>query len=832
MKFISHPEINERNRNCPEKLLKDHLLEVGTNSANYIDELSIKNKSLLRKCAFITGLSHDFGKYTTFFQDHIRKNKPKDKYSQHAFISSIFGAYLGLRTLDPSETFGSLYIFFAVKNHHANLDYLNADLPKKMTESIEAIDDIKIQEKLKIVQKQIEDLRTNLPLILDEIQSILRKGASYGISEQVDISPFFEGGWFDTVKFLSKESRKFLKEATGSTNLTNYFQFLLIFSSLIDGDKRSAARIQEFERVSGISLSLINNYVNKIDKKPIPSKILEIRKALSKKVDDKIASISLSKRIYTLTAPTGAGKTLAALKAAVKIRDLAEHEDSRKLRIVYSLPFTSIIDQTYDVIRNILSANEKFKENSERFLIKHHHLADFDEHISDETYPLDLAVALTESWDSEVIVTTFVQVFQSIIGNKNRSIKKFHRMANSIIILDEIQSIRVEFWKVLGELIKQMSDELNMYFILMTATQPQIVRGDISLEIGFESFPDTLNRTVLKYYPDPISLDEIIELIISNSNDGKTVLIIRNTIKASIATYKELKKRISDLKYNPKIYYLSTNITPRDRVERVEEIKKSLEKKEIIIVVSTQVIEAGIDLTFNVVIRDIGPIDCIVQAAGRCNRNGEQDKPGIIYIINEKEGEESLSEYPMSSKYVYGKQAMDLSVRSLRKFNRLIYECDFPKLMNIYFDEICKWNMCDQPLGTNKLIESMANLTFDSGDEEKKSFEPAYFSLLADSRPMVDVFVVRSDNDQKVLDWFKENVISEKDPKTKKIKMLEVRSKFRQCIISMDKDLAKKIYAVPLKDENGIYVLERGLADQYYNEETGLERADDVFLTQ
>ena len=236
-------------------------------------------------------------------------------------------------------------------------------------------------------------------------------------------------------------------------------------------------------------------------------------------------------------------------------------------------------------------------------------------------------------------------------------------------------------------------------------------------------------------------------------------------------------------------------------------------------------------MTFNAVIRDIAPIDSIIQAAGRCNRNGEHGIPGVIFIINESTDGDSSLEYPKSSIYVYGKQAMNISVQSLKKFGQVIYEHDFPALMKTYFDEVCKWNMCDQPLGTNRLIESMANLNFDSGDEENKDSEPAYFSILNDSRPMVDMFIVRSDNDQQILERFKENVISEKDPIIRKRKMLEIRTEFRQCIISVDKDFARKLYAVPVKDENGIYVLERGLAEEFYDAETGLKRSEEAFLT-
>ena len=831
MNFISHPAYTDGRNTFPEIMLKDHLMEVGKQAADYIDEIPISNNLLIKKCAFIAGISHDFGKYTTFFQDHINGKTQKKQLSQHSFISAVFGAFLGFKLLDNPQ-FYPLYIYLAIRHHHGNLTYLDQDLPRKNFKTIDDIDDAATYNKFRILQKQIDDLKKNKDQIAREFEYMISDGASYGITTNIDISEFFAEGWKDTINQIITGSWKFHKELSDSSDLTYYFYFMLIYSALIDGDKRNAGRVPKLERLPGISQTMVAEHVREVVSKSHNDRLLKVREALFKNVQQYVSSIELSNHIFTITAPTGSGKTLAALNAAIIIRDRVSKNKSQMLRIVYALPFTSITDQTYSIFEKILFADQSEKPDRQRVLLKHHHLADIDAYIDDEDYPLDLALALTESWDSEIIVTTFVQVFESIIGNKNRSIRKVHRMANSVIILDEIQSLRVELWNVLGEIIKQMAEKLNIYFILMTATQPLIVERERSIEIGLKKTFEDLDRTKIKFSPYPIDAKQIVDLIINNSNEGKSVLVIRNTIKTSIATYRSLIEKRSKLQYHPKVYYLSTNITPEDRIERIRQIKNSLENKEKIIVVSTQVMEAGIDFDFDSVIRDLAPIDSIIQAAGRCNRNGSKIEPGIVTIVNEGENSEFEGDYPKYSKSVYGKLAMDISVSVLKSFGDSIRERDFPRLMQSYFNEVCNRNLCAEHLRHNLLIESMVNLCFYSGNDQNSKSEPFSFSLLDDSRPMVDVFIVRNENDQKILDCYKEKVFLEKDPIKRKMNMLEIRSEFRKRIISVDKTFARdKLGATELKNGWGLYVLDRGLAEIYYDNETGLKRTEEAFLT-
>ena len=156
MKFISHPASDEGGNSFPEILLKDHLMEAGKQAAAYIDEIPISNNLLIKKCAFIAGISHDFGKYTTFFQEHVNRKTPKKRLSQHSFISSIFGAFLGFKLLDPPESYAPLYIYLAIKHHHGNLTSLERDFPKRRIKTIEDINDPDIYVKFQMTSPDLE----------------------------------------------------------------------------------------------------------------------------------------------------------------------------------------------------------------------------------------------------------------------------------------------------------------------------------------------------------------------------------------------------------------------------------------------------------------------------------------------------------------------------------------------------------------------------------------------------------------------------------------------------------------------------------------------------
>lgn len=245
------------------------------------------------------------------------------------------------------------------------------------------------------------------------------------------------------------------------------------------------------------------------------------------------------------------------------------------------MPFTSIIDQNYKVFDDVLQSGQigDFKENEGQCILKHHHLSEIfykTENI-DKEEDIEESLALIESWESEIIVTTFIQLFYTLIGYKNRSLKKFHNIVNSIILLDEVQNIPIKYWPVVRKILIAMSNYFNCSIILMTATKPLIFEEGEYTELldNHEKYfkCDELNRVILNIDFKKKRIQEFCSEL--NDWSKNSYLFVFNTIESSsLVFYETIKKRIQELGLNFKVCYLSTNIIPKERRVRIERIKK------------------------------------------------------------------------------------------------------------------------------------------------------------------------------------------------------------------------------------------------------------------
>ena len=251
----------------------------------------------------------------------------------------------------------------------------------------------------------------------------------------------------------------------------------------------------------------------------------------------------LSRKIFTITAPTGSGKTLAALASAFILRNKLEKSGIARPRIIYALPFTSIVDQTYGTIREVLSTYQTDKNYStppSSWLLKHHHLAENIYHTAGESdmesLSLDKSLLLIESWQSEIIVTTFVQLLHTFVGNENRMLKKFHRLQNSILILDEVQNIPVEYWPLVENVLREACHHLGTRVLLLTATRPEWFGKDEILELGGADLQirrrfATLDRVTITANLEPFTVEELAVNFQKQYNSDQSYLVILNTIK-------------------------------------------------------------------------------------------------------------------------------------------------------------------------------------------------------------------------------------------------------------------------------------------------------------
>jgi CRISPR-associated helicase Cas3 len=306
-------------------------------------------------------------------------------------------------------------------------------------------------------------------------------------------------------------------------------------------------------------------------------------------------------------------------------------------RIFYIIPYTSIIDQNAEDIRKIVEDKDENGKYFDRIVLEHHSNLTPDE----ETYRQRL---LAENWDAPIVFTTQVQFFEALFGSGTRSIRRMHQLARSIIIIDEVQTVPINCLHMLNTALRFLVNDCGSTVILCTATQPPLDQIDnkfkaltLSSDNRIISDEKALFNQLKRVdvfdirKPGGWSDEEISELALQQLQENGSVLVVVNTKKSARSLYDCLAKRYENL------YHLSTNMCPAHRMEILTKVKKDLAEKKPVACISTQLIEAGVDIDFGAVIRYIAGLDSIAQSSGRCNRHGTQASLGKVWVVNPKE---------------------------------------------------------------------------------------------------------------------------------------------------------------------------------------------------
>ena len=497
--------------------------------------------------AMLCGLAHDIGKYSKGFQKRIWDNGPKVDHSTAGAVE-----------LMKQKGLASLICAYCVAGHHAGLTDRRV-LDSRLNKNLERYDEY-----------------------------------SHDIS-------------------LSKASMWKGKINNNSVGFSIYFLTKMLFSCLVDADyldteafmRPSAVRSVYPENLSYLQDRLESYLQEKgflCGKNGINFWRSEILKNCIKTGD------GCDTGVYTLSVPTGGGKTVSSLAFA-----LHHAVKSNKRRIIYVVPFCAIIDQTVDIFNTILG-----DEN----VLAHYSEADYEG--SDEYEVKKLAC---ENWDMPVIVTTAVQFYESLFSNKTGKCRKLHNIADSVIVFDEAQTLPREYLDPCVCSIAELATNYNSTCVLCTATQP------------------SLEKSFYKYYPE-MQIKEICEnpkelyqlfIRVSYEYVGKLadVELAEHLLKHEkvlcIVSTRAQAKNIYELLPEEGRIHLSTLMTPEHRKSVIHDIRKRLKEGNICRVVSTSLIEAGVDLDFPVVFRGMAGLDSIIQAGGRCNREGKQDG-AIVYV--------------------------------------------------------------------------------------------------------------------------------------------------------------------------------------------------------
>ncbi len=392
------------------------------------------------------------------------------------------------------------------------------------------------------------------------------------------------------------------------------FHIRMLYSCLVDADfldteafMLGTARVHHYDGIE-VLLSRFHAYIKPWLDQEAESDLNAKRTKILQNCLDKGREVPTG--LYSLTVPTGGGKTTASMGFAL------EHAMATgKRRIIYVIPYTSIIEQNADVFRKILGANN---------VLEHHASYEGYEGESDEELRMEQLAA--ENWDAPVVVTTAVQFFESLYGNRSSKLRRIHNIANSVVIFDEAQMLPVEHLIPCVRGIEELVKNYKVTAVLCTATRPSL---DAKLTIPMEelqpdrdSLYETLRRTKLQVIPDEKTTEELAGMMA----ERKQVLCIVNTRQAA--------KDIYDLLPEEGRYHLSTLMYPAHRRQVLQEIRSKLLDGHTVRLVSTSLIEAGVDVDFPCVMREVSGLDSILQAAGRCNREGrEPAESSLVYIF-------------------------------------------------------------------------------------------------------------------------------------------------------------------------------------------------------
>lgn len=782
----------------PGKPLIKHLLET----ADYA-EMNVKNEYI--EMVRLLCICHDFGKYTSYFQSYLHTHKRVGELSNHSFISALFGAYLFQRR-PMEEKFLPLITYCIILSHHGNEDNLDADLPRSglTLENVRGT----LEGKLENAQKQREDIRQNL-------EEVARDYEAFGMGD--DVRKFIlEVDFNQIIKDLRKlylSYQDFLEEAEEEEQeggedkrIQTYFLMQQLYSALIDADKLSASntplpksKLIHFDVLDAVRKTKIKN----------KDKLSVFRTEIYENVQENLMRLFRQYggnvgNLFSITAPTGTGKTYCGFFAALKLRELLG--DDR--RIIYALPFTSIINQNYSVIAALFAdCVSDFTENEGHYLMKHHCLATVECKSKEINISITQAELLLENWSAPIIVTTFVQLLETLISNRNRMLKKFHSLCHSIVLMDEVQAIPLELLPVCDYVLHKAAELLDIKIITMTATKPVLLSDSIELLPDMEKYFLKMNRTRLVYEDSKKTVEEFVTDFVEQKED-KSYLIICNTIQSSLDMYRQLENL-------PNVYYLSTNLLPIHRMERIEEVTKSLANGENPILVSTQAVEAGVDFDFDCVIRDIGPVDSIIQAAGRENRHQRRAR-GTVRVVSLVNAAGRLY-----GEMVYGKTQIMISRKLLGDMSEILEE-NYLELIADYF------KLAMENLNQSKsegFIESLRNLKFTGSMEKRDAI--ADFSLIDEKSGYVNVFMR--------IDEYAEDIFQEyhkcmecKDLEARHKGLLSIRGEVANYTLSIPERYMERINIgkAELEGQYLISLPQEG-CEEYYSNVTGFMREEE-----
>lgn len=627
-----------------------HISDDGSGREESVAEHTEKTAYLCRekgkKCGIsqimsLCGIFHDMGKNKKKFDDYIHADEWERKKLRGKIGHASTGAkYIYDRNHESSgkgKVFTEL-VTYAVAAHHGLFDCVNEERTDLFSKRLSEVEDyeeacrnaehdyllqyepdkvfVKAEQEFDLTwDKMKKVVGTITPLILVEDNREKRKILSdcrsflFASLQRLFLSVLIDADWEATTDFMNDVDT--LSKCTDTDNKKIFAKARENFKAYMQGKHRSICRSDLTDR---------------------EREIMEARDRLQEECREFAKHPA---GIYCLPIPTGGGKTLSSLAYALEY--CKQHPETE--RIIYVSPYISITEQNAKVFREAIGQDE--------WILEHHSsvvkdMVNGDRDYQQEDYRRNRFAQQDISWEEPFICTTFVQFMNTLFSDQSRSIRRMHRLVNSVIIIDEVQSMPVKCVHTFNQMMNFLNAVCNADIILCTATQPAL--GDAVYPVCY-SKPKYMIKNAADWFtrfervkihvPEPgqkYTFDSLGEEIKCQLDTYRSILVILNT-KSAVGKLYDILKGLP-----VHVEYLTTNLCAEHRSDKIEGVKKKLrEGQERVVVVSTNLIEAGVDISFECVYRSMTGLDSLAQSAGRCNRNGEMAS-GVLKLI-QLEGE-------------------------------------------------------------------------------------------------------------------------------------------------------------------------------------------------
>lgn len=631
----------------PHQTLQTHIHDVVKAAEwainNHSNILFDKNP-MLRDLTMKAVDAHDLGKGSKAFQDYIRNPKgfrgsPIEK--AHSPLSMLL--VLRLAQQEGWAALDTLSVAAAVAGHHSGMPQAD-DLPGLILNTIPSY----------VWKNQLTDLpiselaiHTGLPM--------------QNLSLSSDIIPEADYLDYDLLETLNELS------LLDALKLRLNTQFVL--AVLLEADKTFLAVDKEYRKRLQIpkKIDIPISYVD-VHLSGKPESPLNIRRTKVRQEVLAATNLQMEAGIHTVTLPTGMGKTMVATSWALKLRN-ALKEGNQFSKVVIVLPYLSIIDQTVQEYQELLG-----DLGTPDVLLQMHSISDrvFDPEMDGGSNDF-----FVDTWQSPFVITTFDQFLLALFGPRAKHLMRYHNLYDALIVMDEVQTLPCKLWDSVNHLFQTLTQVGNARFLVMSATQPGFLTNATELVANPENeFANFQRYQLVLKHGNKQPLEDFTSSIIDQLSEfeDKRVLITLNTRRSA----RYVRDALEEKGVTP-LFFISADVTPKDRLVSIQKIKEG----NPCIVVSTQCVEAGVDIDMDLVIRDFGPFDAIVQIAGRCNRNDKKPRCDVEIVSLANENGQDFA------RMIYDEYSLQETHKVLDK-QEIIREEEIYGLCSTYFSALGK----------------------------------------------------------------------------------------------------------------------------------------------